>query len=70
MTNREYIESLTNEEIADFISERISDCDDCPIKNYCEKDLDLTGLCNHSENALVCQECIEFDCDWFRTDIF
>lgn len=24
----------------------------------------------HSENALVCQECIEFDCDWFRTDIF
>lgn len=40
MTNREYIESLTNEQIAELLSERmerISDCDCCPIKNYCVK---------------------------------
>ena len=44
MTNREYIESLTNEQIAEFLAERmeiISDCDCCPIKNYCVKDFSL-----------------------------
>ena len=36
MTNREYIETLSNEKIADFLSEYISDCDVCPIKDYCD----------------------------------
>lgn len=47
MTNREYIESLNNEKLADFLSESISDCDGCPIKNYCNNNPDFFGLCYH-----------------------
>lgn len=37
MTNREYIETLSNEKLADFLSEGISDCNVCPINDYCHK---------------------------------
>ena len=43
MTNREYIETLSNEKIADFLSEN-TDCDACPIKDYCHND-DFRFVC-------------------------
>lgn len=44
MTNREYIETLSNEKIADFLSESIQDCNVCPINDYCHND-DFTFVC-------------------------
>ena len=44
MTNREYIESLTNEKIADFLSGN-TDCEACPIKDYCYKYSGFFGVC-------------------------
>ena len=44
MTNREYVETLSNEKIADFLSESISDCDVCPINDYCRND-DFQFVC-------------------------
>lgn len=35
MTNREYLVSLTNEELADVLSKSIADCSTCPIHDYC-----------------------------------
>lgn len=37
MTNREYINSLTNKELANILFSAIQDCNNCPIKQYCEK---------------------------------
>lgn len=45
MTNREYIETLTNGKLADILSNSISDCDYCPIRNYCNKDSDCFAVC-------------------------
>ena len=36
MTNREYIETLSNEKLAEFISQNVSECGVCPIKDYCD----------------------------------
>lgn len=49
MTNREYIETLSNEKIAEFISENISDCGRlCPIRDYCDNVVyEFFGGCYH-----------------------
>lgn len=49
MTNREYIESLTDEDLADFLSKGIADCGSCPIDDYCHYVVDFTkSLCYHN----------------------
>lgn len=49
MTNREYIDSLTNEGLAKFISKCSVDCDTCPIDDYCRYDANfVVSLCYHN----------------------
>ena len=59
MTNREYIKTLTNEKLADILSNSISDCDDCPIRNYCNNDSDFFGVCYHIWLKWLKDECKE-----------
>lgn len=49
MTNREYIESLTDENLADILSKSIADCKICPIHGYCYYVVSVTkSLCYHN----------------------
>ncbi len=61
MTNREYIQTLTNEKLADILSNSISDCDYCPIRNYCNKDSDFFGVCYHIWLKWLKDECKEVE---------
>jgi len=37
MTNREKINNMTNQEIAEYICSSYADCGCCPGYNYCDK---------------------------------
>ena len=49
MTNREYIQSLTDEDLADVLSKCSGDCGACPIDDYCHYVVNFTkSLCYHN----------------------